>query len=139
MIKEFVLDIEKVANKHTIYIHNLSSFDSLFILKALYKIFITKPLFKDNKIISINLKKIIDKNNKINIFFKDSLLLLPISLEKLISAFNIKTNKLPFPYDFFNKDNLNYIGDIPEYVYYSDKLTYKEYSELASNYNNNNP
>jgi hypothetical protein len=109
MINDFLLDIEKVSNKHTIYIHNLSSFDSLFMLKALYNNYLTKPMFKDNKIISINVKKIINKNNKKYIFFKDSLLLLPMSLEKLISSFNIKTKKLPFPYLFVNKDNLNYI------------------------------
>lgn len=139
MLKNFLSDIEEMSNKHTIYIHNLSSFDSLFLLKSLYNKFITKPLFKDNKIIYINIKKIIDKSNKINIHFKDSLLLLPIALDKLISAFNIETKKLPFPYKFVNKDNLNYIGDIPDYVYYSEKLTYKEYSELTSKYNYNTP
>jgi DNA polymerase type B, organellar and viral len=138
MINDFLQDIEKVSNKHTIYIHNLSSFDSLFLLKSLYKNYTTKPLFKDNKIISINIIKFINKSKKINIYFKDSLLLLPMSLDKLIAAFDIKTKKLAFPYNFVNKDNLNYIGYIPDYVYYSENLSYKEYSELSSKYNKNN-
>lgn len=39
---------------HTVYVHNLSSFDSLFLLKIYYKKFNCKVIFKDY--IAIQLK-----------------------------------------------------------------------------------
>src|SRR5882672_4689900 len=125
MISVFLIDIFVYCPDSTIYVHNLSSFDSLYLLKSLYKYFNTSPIIKDNKIISINVSKIINMNNKnkkIKLFFKDSLLLLPLALEKLINSFSIETKKLPFPYKFVREDNLNYIGPIPDYDYYKDNL-----------------
>jgi len=142
MISVFLIDIFVYCPDSTIYVHNLSSFDSLYLLKSLYKYFNTSPIIKDNKIISINVSKIINMNNKnkkIKLFFKDSLLLLPLALEKLINSFSIETKKLPFPYKFVREDNLNYIGPIPDYDYYKDNLNYEEYLSLSSNYSETKP
>ena len=141
MILVFLNDMEDKFNKYTIYIHNLSSFDSIYLLKILYKYFKSKPIFKDNKVISINIyKKYIEegKPNVFKLFFKDSLKLLPLSLKHLISAFSVETKKLPFPYLFVNKNNLIYIGDIPSYEYFNKQFNidnYNEYLKLARNYN----
>ena len=61
MILQFFTDIENKFKNYTIYIHNFSSFDSLYMLKILYKKYRINPLFKDGKVISLNLSS---KNRK---------------------------------------------------------------------------
>jgi DNA polymerase type B, organellar and viral len=76
------------------------------------------------------------KERKIKFNLKCSLLLLPLSLEKLIKSLNINISKLPFPYSFVNYDNLNYNDSLPEYKFYKDNLNYDDYLELSKNYKN---
>src|SRR5260221_532251 len=107
---------------YTIYVHNLSSFDSVFMLKVLNKNYKCKTIFKNNRAIKIILSKEVvnEKNKKIKkkiLTIKDSLMLLPFSLENLIKSFNISTPKLIFPY-YFNK-NINPIY-IPLYSHYKE-------------------
>jgi hypothetical protein len=72
--------MKRKYNGYKVYIHNLSNFDGIFILKALSSIKYSslKPIIKDDKMIDI---KIIF--GKYNIAFRDSLLMLPSSLRKL--------------------------------------------------------
>lgn len=67
----------------TIYAHNLSKFDIVFLFKHICKLqgkgYKVNILKKEDKIISIK----ITKGNNISITLKDSLLLLPSSLDKL--------------------------------------------------------
>jgi hypothetical protein len=140
MISQFFTDIEKIYNNYTIRIHNFSSFDSLYMLKILYQKYKTSPLFKDGKVISLNLSSKY-KKDKFKMFIKDSLKLLPQSLENLIKGFNIETQKLLFPYKFVNKDNLNYTGSIPTFDYYInngiyEKSKHERYLELAKEFEN---
>jgi DNA polymerase type B, organellar and viral len=100
-------------------------------------------LFKDGKVISINLssKNKNKKAKKQKLFIKDSLKLLPLSLEKLIKGFNIDTKKLLFPYRFVNKNNLNYIGSIPSFDYFIDnglydKSKHDRYLEVSKEFEN---
>jgi DNA polymerase type B, organellar and viral len=78
---------------YQVYAHNLSRFDLIFLfktiasLKSKYNITIMK---KDNKIISIS---IINRKLKVSITIKDSFLLLPSSLKKLGSNFQIEREK----------------------------------------------
>src|SRR5271154_5831703 len=95
MIERFIEDLQIKFNKYTIYFHNLSNFDGIFLLKILYKKYKTKILFKDEKSISINISDKKDNNKKIkkntfNLNFKDSLLLLPMSLVKIILTIKVK-------------------------------------------------
>ena len=122
---------------YKVYIHNLSNFDGIFILKILSSIenIFIKPIIKDNKIIEI---KIIF--GKYNIAFRDSYLMLPSSLSKLTKQFNV-SNKTIFPYNFINDKfnnniNLNYIGKVPGIKYFIN-LTLDQYNEYKQNFLNN--
>ena len=81
----------------TVYAHNLSRFDVVFLFKEIGKLqndgYKVTVLNKDDKIISINIVK--GKNTCLVI--KDSLLLLPASLELLATQFNLKVGKLIEP------------------------------------------
>jgi hypothetical protein len=141
MIVTFFNDIEKVCNKYTIFIHNLSNFDGVYILKCLVKKYKPKVLFKDGKVISINIS-IPKKSKKDNSFYftlKDSLKLLPLSLDKLTNDFDIDTKKLPFPYKFVRWNNLNYVGSLPNYEYFFDFYNdenIKKYEKLQTEFKN---
>ena len=90
-------------NKHSIYIHNGSSFDLIFLLKYLASVPKVKlrPLMKDGKFIQIEIRL-----GSYKFSIKDSLLLLPSSLEKLAKAFGVEQQKLEFNHELINKDNL---------------------------------
>jgi hypothetical protein len=75
-----------------------------------------KPLLHNGKLISIKLKlNIIGYKNK-NIIFKDSYLLLPLSLRNLCSAFNINNGKGFFPFLFID---IFYKGMLPKFKYWT--------------------
>ena len=76
-------------------------------------------------------------NNKYCIIFRDSYLLLPVSLRKLAKAFNV-VNKSIFPFLFLVNNNipLNYIGKVPAFKYFKD-ITKKEYKDYCSEFKNN--
>jgi len=77
---DHIAEDKKVRNNYTLYAHNLGRFDSVFLLKSLssagYEI---KGQWKDNDILFM---KITDKEIKLTVKLKDSLKLLPNSLEK---------------------------------------------------------
>ena len=130
---------------YIIYVHNLSNFDGIFLFKQLsaYKDddINTKfiPLLKEDKMITLkmNFSHISNKRKlKYNIIFRDSLLMLPNSLDKLAKSFTTHS-KMLFPYKFtdfkYNPDfNLNYIGSTPDVLFFNnkesnDRLLTKEY------------
>lgn len=151
-------------NSKTIYIHNSSSFDLIFLLKYLvnYSNIKIDLILKDGKFINIQVsystvkatenKKVMVKeiephdslikngnSFKYNIKFRDSLLMLPSSLDKLGKAFKVQQLKSIFPYNFVTEDNLNYIGEVPEYKYFNTtKINEEEYiknkTSLPSNW-----
>jgi hypothetical protein len=90
----FLRFMEPKYHKFILYAHNLSNFDSVFILESLlfisdnYNIKI-EPLIRDNKIISIKLRFGYNKDTgyRYYIEFHDSLLLLMSSLDKLSKTF----------------------------------------------------
>src|SRR5271154_5669752 len=134
MMDDAILHLFKYFPNHTVYIHNLGTFDSLYIIRSIYKSSNAKPFFKENKLITIKSNKLIE-NKKINLTFHDSLMLLPLSLKKLIETLSIPTQKLSFPYLFPNKNNLNYIGALPDFKYFTN-LSLNEYTKLETLYKN---
>ena len=120
---------------YTVYVHNLGKFDVLFILRLVYNKFrVEKLLAIDKDIISLTVygPKIRGRNIT-KLVFRDSLRLLPSSLRSLGDSFNVKVTKGIFPYNFVNKDNLKYKGEIPNIRYYNqDCETLKKYNILLS-------
>ena len=121
-----------------IYAHNLSHFDGIFLFNELSNFSDPdvetefNPLLKDNKFINLKFNYS-PKNNKrklkYNITFRDSLLLLPDSLETLAKNFLNKDSQMQskslFPYNFMNSEcnkniDLHYDGLIPDMNYFID-------------------
>lgn len=137
-------------SNHSVYVHNLSGFDAVFLLDTLASLKIKSSLdfllnkigsydvdliMKDGKIITITIKKIIgfSKNNKIiykTIYIKDSLLILPSSLDKLGKAFNVGS-KSAYDYNLLN-NNINDINrvDLLKYNVEDCILLYKIIKEF---------
>nr|YP_009690327.1 DNA polymerase family B [Fomitiporia mediterranea]QEG57107.1 DNA polymerase family B [Fomitiporia mediterranea] len=127
----------KIYSGKDIYIHNSSNFDLIFLYKYIVNFTDVKvnPIIKDGKFINLEVKYG-PNGNLYNINFKDSLLLLQISLDKLSKAFNVENKKDIFPHDFVSKDNLNYIGPVPSIDYFKN-LPLDKYNEYKSRFNNN--
>jgi len=114
----------------TIYAHNLSGFDGIFLMKHLLSYGKVKPLIHNDRLISIKVLFNIDGYKGKTITFKDSMLLLPLSLRSLCSAFNITVPKGYFP---FLLNDILYKGIIPKFEYWTG-ITVKEYITFATNY-----
>jgi len=119
----------KKYDNYKIYIHNLAKFDGIFLLKLLSELGEIKPLIHNDKIISIGFKY-----KDYDVIFKDSLQLLIKSLKTLGLAFGVDIQKSIFPYDFVNENNLNYIGQIPDFKYF-DGISSLDYNCYVENYN----
>jgi hypothetical protein len=102
----------------TVFAHNFASFDGVFILKHLIPFGIVEPLYFNGKLITIKLKITIegDHTGK-TIIFKDSFLLLPVSLRKLALIYNCTEIKGIFP---FLLSNILYSGTFPRFEYFTD-------------------
>ena len=105
ILKALSFLLEPKYNKYKIYIHNLSNFDGIFLMKFLVKLtynnqeVIIKPTLKDGKMINIDIRY-----GKYKISFRDSLLILLASLKKLTVAFNVESKG---EFDYKSVDNLN--------------------------------
>jgi hypothetical protein len=140
MLKSAIRSLKRYSyNGYKIYIHNLSNFDGIFLLKHLTEIpqSILSPVIKDGKMISLTFSWFAnERSNKSYSFeFRDSLLMLPSSLAKLAKSFQFEDKGI-FPYDFANEAPLDYIGEIPSIKYFGD-LTLKDYNLYRENYPNN--
>jgi hypothetical protein len=130
MIKSAIKDLMiKNYDNYKVYIHNLSGFDAIFLLKILADLGEIKPIIHNEKIISIGFKF-----NGYNIIFKDSQQMLIVSLRNLAKSFGVDVQKSIFPYDFVNKDNLDYNGTIPDFKYF-DGISSLDYNCYIENYN----
>lgn len=103
MIHKAIDDLFNKFSNSTIYIHNLSGFDGMFLLKALANFSDKfKIVMKEDKIISLSVAKariFSDGKKYVNtLTFKDSLLLLPASLKSLGKGFSV-TNKGDFDHN----------------------------------------
>lgn len=120
----------RLYNGHIIYVHNLSNFDGIFLLKVLasFEDCIITPQLRKGKMINI---KVNYNGGQNSVNFRDSLLILPSSLKKLAKSFGVEDKGI-FPYSFVNNNNLNYVGPVPEYKYFSgiSLETYNNYKTL---------
>ena len=122
----------------TIYIHNSSNFDLIFLLKYIVnrKGILLEPLIKDGKFINLKVKYGPNFNYYVN--FKDSYLILPDSLENLTKNFKVENLKSTFPHDFVKETNLNYIGKVPSFYYFnSTSLKQKDYLNYTLQFKDN--
>jgi hypothetical protein len=106
-----------IANKNiineknlTFFIHNLN-FDGLILIEEFTKKKYRIEIISDKTNLILLKVKVVD----ICIVFRCSFKIIPISLENLGILENFKKKK--FPYKFVNKDNLFYIGEIPNKIY----------------------
>nr|YP_009690411.1 DNA polymerase family B [Coniferiporia sulphurascens]QEG57191.1 DNA polymerase family B [Coniferiporia sulphurascens] len=132
----FNLIFQNNYNQYNLYLHNGASFDLIFILKHLAKYPGIKinPTYKDGKFINIEVKY--GKDYKASINIKDSYMLLLSSLAKLGKQFGVETLKDVYPYSFPNKNNLNYVGAVPEYSFFeSSKVSLEDYNNYKNRFN----
>ena len=116
----------KSYDNYKIYIHNLSRFDGIFLLKILANLGECQPIIHNDKIISIGFKF-----KGYDITFRDSKQLLIGSLRSLGKSFNVHSQKGYFPYNFANEHNLNYIGVTPDFTLF-DNISLDEYDGITS-------
>jgi DNA polymerase type B, organellar and viral len=118
----------KNYENHKVYIHNLSNFDGIFLLKTLVKLSYCQPTIHKDRIISIQLNY-----GDYVIFLRDSQQLLIGSLRNLSKSFNVETLKGIFPYTFVNENNIDYIGEIPNIKFF-DGVPSLDYNCYIENY-----
>ena len=119
------------ANVKYVYAHNLSGFDGILFLNHLIKYSAAsqaKPLVFKSKLMSITFKhKTVDKykdddgkwhkkEHTRTLIFKDSYLMLPVSLRKLAKAFDVETQKGHLPYGI---NDTTYKGFVPPFHLWS--------------------
>lgn len=121
------------------FVHNLSNFDSIFILDTLSKLGDVQIIRKDGKIFKIDFTySTSDSKTKYKFHFMDSYQFLNASLKKLCICFNVEHSKILFPIFFPNSDsfNMEYIGAVPDIKYFPVGTTTKEYLEYCKKYEN---
>lgn len=135
LFKEFIYILLTLNFKHEdgrksiiVYAHNLSGFDGNFIMKHLIKYGEVKPLIHNGKLISIKLRFNIKGHKGKTIIFKDSLLMLPLSLRDLGKSFKVEVSKGYFPYLL---NDINYKGQFPEYNLFTN-ISLTEYIDLKN-------
>jgi len=113
-----------------VYAHNLSGFDGVFLLKHLLPYGKVTPLIYNGKLISITIRLDIEGYVGKTIIFKDSMLLLPLSLRELCSAFDVSQHKGYFPFKLFD---IFYKGLLPRFEFWTD-ISVNDYVVFAENY-----
>ena len=118
-------------NYQKIFVHNLSNFDGVFLLKNLSSFTTVKAIMIGSKLYNLRVELLNKnkniKNTKIVLNIRDSYLLIPSSLKKLSQSFNIKTVKGTFPIYSLTHLPLNYEGPIPPENHFLNKEDYLNY------------
>jgi hypothetical protein len=101
---------------HIVLLHNFSYFDGIFLFKHLAEISSKLEIIqRENRL--IDTKVYYGKKNYIS--FRDSFLLLPVSLDNLAKSFKVE-NKGMFPLKILNdlSISLNYVGPFKKDIKY---------------------
>jgi hypothetical protein len=133
-LEQLLSFFNKNSNNLMVYAHNLSGFDGIFLMKHLLSYGTVEPLLFNGRLMSISIKL----NNKLSngeyygktIIFKDSYLLLPLSLRLLCKAFSVIVPKGYFP---FKITNIFYSGILPEFAQWTG-ISLTTYDSLISEY-----
>jgi hypothetical protein len=102
---------------HIVLLHNFSYFDGIFLFRHLAEISPKlETIQKDNRLIDT---KVYFGKKQNYISFRDSLLLLPVSLDSLAKSFKVE-NKGMFPLKILNDSSisLNYVGPFKKDIKY---------------------
>jgi hypothetical protein len=142
MLKASIEDLmQPKYDNYKIYFHNWSYFDGIFLFNTLTSLSDNqlKPKMRHGKLIDIKFEFKIKTNKKtMNLYFRDSLLLLPASLGSLTKNFEVE-NKGKYPLFFVNNPDipLDYVGAVPNFKYFTEEgYTIEDY-ELK--FRNKNP
>jgi hypothetical protein len=137
MMKHAIKSLLKAKySNYKVYIHNSSYFDAIFMFNTFADIINDNikinPIIKDGKMICIDIKY-----DKYNISFRDSYLILPLSLDKLSKTFAKNYKKYYFPHNFlndkYNKNiNLDYEGNSPDKEYFPNIESYNKFKNMYS-------
>ena len=114
----------------TVYAHNFSGFDGIFLMKHLLSYGKVEPLLHNGKLISIKVKLNVEGYMNKTIVFKDSMLLLPLSLRNLCVWFNVSNHKGYFPFDL---TNIFYQGFLPQIELWKN-IPNNEYTSLIAEF-----
>ena len=131
-INQLLNFFSKDINTISIFAHNFSAFDGIFLMKQLLDYGKVEPLLHNGKLISIKLKLNIEGHKGKTIIFKDSYLLLPLSLRFLCSSFDILIPKGYFP---FLLTDIFYKGILPNFENWTG-ITLSEFELLVNKYTN---
>ena len=126
--------MQRKYNNYRIYLHNFSNFDAVFLFNVLSTLTDNiKPIINDGKFVDL---KFSFAQEKYKIYFRDSLLMLPSSLNKLCKSFNVESKTI-FPYDFVCEDLIykNYVGPVPQFNKFSN-ISVSEYHDYCKQFNN---
>lgn len=127
-IKELFTFINKDNKTITVYAHNFSRFDGIFILNHLLPFGKVEPLLFNGRLISIKLQILINGTDELNgktIIFKDSYLLLPDSLRKLALTYKCTDIKGIFPFKLYD---IYYTGSFPKFDLFTNISIFDYYN-----------
>lgn len=119
IILNSILYILNNYDNEIIYIHNIN-FDGILILNYISNAELDVELL----IRDMNIYKIIIKKNNKKVDFRCSYKLLPESLKNIAKTFRIG-EKSSFPYLFSSYENLKYIGETPEKIFFNSEEDYQ--------------
>jgi len=134
MLKKCLIDMLN-SNLGTVYVHNLSRFDTFFIDPILTNDndIIGKYSYNKNGLVLSIKVRFKDKNKKNSFIFRDSMLVMPGGLKNLCLSFKSEKTKLDFPHNFASAEKLEYVGDKPDISYYED-MSKKDYDLIPLNW-----
>ena len=123
-------------DQHKVYLHNLSYFDGVFMLKILDSLPNSSLSINrhEGRLINLQLtfKSQTGKQNY-HLHFRDSLLLLPVKLKYLATSFNVLSKGL-FPIFAANDLPLDYVGAVPAFKYF-EGISLGEYIKYVATFN----
>nr|YP_009493062.1 DNA-directed RNA polymerase [Ganoderma tsugae]AWJ63857.1 DNA-directed RNA polymerase [Ganoderma tsugae] len=117
-------------NGHIVYLHNFSHFDGIFLIRVI------SDLSNKVKLLKTKQQKIVNVQlffSEYSINFRDSNLLFNASLDALAKTYNVGEKDI-FPYDFINEVSLDYEGEVPDKIYFSKKVSDKNYENYKNRF-----